>query len=445
MLKQYGMLGTKHSRAVGGQGVPGNCIETLLGQMEGLDWRIVTRDGNEKTDETDFYMLLMENARDENGAVIGGSGLFSLLGQDILTTHEGGNVEIVRIRGGRYDGVPIALYAMDGSTVRWKPRSPGDDEPIVQVGEDSIGKELARFRTDEVMHSCWRRYMQRGLQWYNRHPIQVAWVALNCLAAGDDYNYSLLTEVVPQGILDLGDIGRDEAMQWRDAWKAARRGGKLDDIAILWGSKSRDPKFLKFNEQLQDQPFQHMAYWYLTIVTGSFGMSPLDIGFMTQLNTKAGAEVSAELSRNKGLSHLLQVIKKAVELWILPEHLSLAWPDLDPSDEQVEAETRRMNTEALVTALAGGLVDLPEARAEAVRLRVFDIDAEDVEGIGETDVGKASYVAKSHVARVVEMLCPLCKVVEVVDVYDDHGGLCVCRGCGCTFDPEVVDGYDGAV
>jgi hypothetical protein len=38
--------------------------------------------------------------------------------------------------------------------------------------------------------------------------------------------------------------------------------------------------------------------------------------------------------------------------------------------------------------------------------------------------------------RFLDITCPLCQA-QGVDVYDDHGGLCVCRGCQCTFDPQV--------
>ncbi|KPK84256.1 MAG: hypothetical protein AMJ81_06070 [Phycisphaerae bacterium SM23_33] len=41
-----------------------------------------------------------------------------------------------------------------------------------------------------------------------------------------------------------------------------------------------------------------------------------------------------------------------------------------------------------------------------------------------------------HVAERIALRCPLCGYDEV-DRYADHGGLCVCVGCGATFDPEV--------
>jgi len=44
---------------------------------------------------------------------------------------------------------------------------------------------------------------------------------------------------------------------------------------------------------------------------------------------------------------------------------------------------------------------------------------------------------QSHRPRQAEVACPFCGEVGL-DCYDDHGGLCVCRACGMTHDPEVV-------
>lgn len=370
-LPQFELLSTEHSRTVGNQGIPGACGNTLRHQMAGLSYQILT-DEELETPETEYYTLLLENARDALGNVIGGSGLFDLMAQDVLTAHQGGNVEVVRVRDGRYRGVPVGLYALDGAALRYL----GGEQPIAQVNK--VGQVLARFYADEVLHTGWNRYAQAELTWYNRHPVQQAWVAINALAAADDYNYSLLTEVIPQGLLNLGPgFDRGKALEWKQAWDAAKVSGKLEDIGLLWGTDKAE--FIRFQEQIKEQPFQTMAYWYLTVVTANFEMSPLDIGFMTQINTKAAAETSAELSKNKGLQHLLRSIKTAVEHWILPTHLQLVWQDIDPTDEMADATKRKTNTEALTLAIRDGLLSAEQAQAEAKRLDVFEIEAEEAQ------------------------------------------------------------------
>ena len=444
VLQQYGHLKTKDSRQIGGQGIPGACSATLRHQMAGLAWQVLTDDG-EETAETEYFTLLLENAKDSDGNVIGAAGLFDLLAQDILNGHEGGNVEVVRLAGR-----PVGLFAIDCATLVWWPRRKNDPAPIAQVDPLS-GRELVRFAQDEIMHLCWSRYAEAGRQWYNRHPVQMAWVAINCLSAGDDYTYSLLTEVIPQGLLNLGpEFTREKALAWKADWDKARAGGKLDDIGLLYGSSKVD--FVRFQEIIKDQPFQHASYWYLTLVTAAHEMSPLDLGFMTQLNTKAGAEVSLELSQNKGLRHLLKTLSDGVETWILPEGLQLTWPDLDPTDEVKEATARKLNAEALSTATGGkAIITQDEARVEAQRLAVFEVSGPTPEELKaeqpapeeqgqETDEEKkekqAEKVAKSHSPEKVVVTCPLCGHGEAFD-YPGHGGWLVCAGCGKAYHPEA--------
>jgi hypothetical protein len=299
------------------------------------------------------------------------------------------------------------------------------------------------------------------------------------LAAGDDYNYALLTEVIPQGLLNLGPgFDKEKAMEWRDAWQAARQSGKLEDIGLLWGTDKAE--FIRLTQPLTEQPFQHMSYWYLTIVTATYEMSPLDIGFMTQLNTKAAAEQQAELSKNKGLGHLLGVLSYGVGRWILPSKtkgkpgLKLQWPDLDASDELIQARVRLTNTQAISIATGKkAWMSKEAAQEESVRLEAFEDcgelpddppppqfgdgnagdgegdegeepagDGVDEDADASSDDGVGKSVAKAgHSPRRIEMPCPVCNSCDEVDQYDDHGGLCVCVGCGKTFDPAVEGGY----
>jgi hypothetical protein len=440
MMQRYGLLNTRHTRTIGNQGIPGACNAGLRHTALKLNWQILNAD-NEEDGETEYYTLLLENTRDPWETLIGADGLFDVMAQEMFTAKEGGNVEIVRFEGGRWSGVPIGLYTMDAATLIFQ----GGREPIAQYAEGKPNVKVA-FRQDQVMHSIWNQYMDTKLRWYNRTPIQMAWVAINCLAASDDYNYSLLTEVIPQGILNLGS-GFDKAMakEWKEAWKAARHSGKLEDIGLLWGTDKVN--FVRFQEAIKEQPFQHMSYWYLTLVTAAFEMTPLDLGYMTQLNTKAGSETAAEISRNKGLRQLLQSIKRSIEFYILPEGLQFVWEDPDPGDELKEAQSREVNTRAIKDALQAGLLWGDEARMEAVRLGLYEIDPsrEPPEGAGMfAEAGEASEeeedreeAAKSHQPVKVKTTCPLCGHSESFS-YEGHGSWLLCGGCGKAYNP---DGY----
>lgn len=430
-LPAFELLPTGHTRIVGNSGIPGACGNTLRHQMAGLVYQIRTAEGVE-TEETAYYTLLLENARDAQGNVVGSSGLFDLLAQDVLTAHQGGNIEIVRVRGGRYDGVPVGLYAMDAEGLR----RVGGENPIAQVNQ--AGQEVARFAEDEVLHISWNRYAQAALTWYNRHPVQQAWVAINALAAADDYNYSLLTEVIPQGLLNLGaGFDKKKALEWKQAWDAAKVSGKLEDIGLLWGTDRAE--FIRFQDTIRDQPFQTMAYWYLTVVTACFEMSPLDLGFMTQINTRAAAETSVELSHNKGLRHLLRLIKLGVQHWVLPDGLVFEFQDIDPTDEDADAARRKTNTESLVLAMREGLLTLPQAVAEARRLQAFEIDDYDAEPVeSESDAESVGRAWLPRAIRGIQDSVARCYATDYDHRACDHV-LAKAEGDGEDFAVELTD------
>ena len=367
-ILQRFILSTEQARNIGGAGVPGACAGTLVHTITGMDWEIRTEDG-EETDETHYYELLLDQARDSTGAVIGFERFLEKGAMDVLTANEGWNYEIFRVPSGRNSGVPVNLIYMDAAELE----PTGNPEAPVQQRLPAGGAGPT-FTEYEVGRALWESYNKRGLEFYNRHPILKSYVALSMLTAEDDYTYELMTQVIPQGLLNLGiGFDREKAMAWKQAWQEAKAGGKLDDIALLWGTDGAD--FIPFQTPAAEMPFQHASYWYLTMVTANFEMSPFDLGYMTQINTKAGSEATVELSRNKGLRHLLTICKRSIERNVLPEGLELRFPDLDPSDEQAEASIREANTRAIVQATGGAVMTQEEGRAELVRLKAYEIDA----------------------------------------------------------------------
>lgn len=361
-------LTTAQSRALARQGVPAACAGTLKHVITGLEWRVVDEAG-QQGEETDYYELLLDNARGLTGEVIGFTEFMEKGASDILTAREGWSYEIVRIPEGQYAGVPTQLVYMDAAELR----PTGDPEQPVAL-ELELYDDPILFGADEVGRARWEAYNKRGMEFYNVHPVLKAYVALAMLTSEDNYTYELLTQVVPQGLLNLGTaFTREKAAEWKQAWDAAKgAGGKLDDIGLLYGTEGAE--FIRFGTPPKDMPFQHASYWYLTLVTANFEMSPFDLSYMTQINTKAGSEATVELSRNKGLKHLLRRIKDSIEQNVLPEGLFLDFPDLDPRDEQIEADVRLKNTQGLNAAVAGGWITRAEAREEAVRLEAYEVD-----------------------------------------------------------------------
>lgn len=62
-------------------------------------------------------------------------------------------------------------------------------------------------------------------------------------------------------------------------------------------------------------------------------------------------------------------------------------------------------------------------------------DEED-EAIAQKSAALLEEGIKAHQPQRLALKCPLCSA-EGVDRYADHGNLCVCATCGCTFDPML--------
>lgn len=142
---------------------------------------------------------------------------------------------------------------------------------------------------------------------------------------------------------------------------------------------------------------------------------------------------------------------------------SWTWPPLFQLSEKDLADVRSANATA-ARALADPVTgELPLTQEEVRELlgyarapvvtRVTTDEAPAEEGTSMEDVVaqmgqgnqlrpmplSAGELATNHTPEIVTIVCPLCSHNEA-DRYGDHGGLCVCKSCGCTFDPSVSIG-----
>jgi len=296
--------------------------------------------------------MLIEHANDGIGGPLV---FFNRVADDIVTALEGGLFEVVRTD----QGIPIALYNVDASTIR-----PSFDPGIPFYQKAPYTAEWIPFGRDELAQILWYPFTEIESPFYSRSPIQLAYMAISILADGDDYNMRLLKEVIPQGILNLGpgfDIKKARA--WKDEWDNAKQGGRLGDIGLLWGTEKAD--FLRLYPPPKDMGFENLEHWYATIIAACFEMSILDLGILTRVSTKAAAESQERISKRQGLRHLIQVLKQAVELYLLPEGYTHNWEDIDPTDEKDDAEIKRTRAFAvrmLVEALGDDLGPREAAR-----------------------------------------------------------------------------------
>ena len=114
-------------------------------------------------------------------------------------------------------------------------------------------------------------------------------------------------------------------------------------------------------------------------------------------------------------------------------------------DIAIKAELERWRRVAVKEARAGRAPGaraftsaiIPEAQRRQIASALADcVTEEDVKAAFGIMPAMDEPDIKTHMPETAIITCPLCRHGEV-DRYADHGGLCVCKACGCTFDPAI--------
>jgi hypothetical protein len=359
-------FGTEQLRRFAAWGIPGICTSTVLHQVEGLEFEIVNKDGK-ADDVSEYYMDLITYANDG----IGGASEFMMrYVSDILSCKEGAYIEIVR----NFDGVPTALYNIDGVTMRQT------HDPDFPYAQHYSGRDYVYFALDQILQLKWRAFSDWNLVDLNLTPIQVAYNGIFMLAAGDDYNKRLLGDEVPSGILNLGEnFDRKTALEWKSVWDAEMSASQqIGKFGILWGTPKID--FHPFAIPPKDMAFSETAYWYAVLVASAFELSPLDIGIaLSKVTTGAAADQQAGLAKRQGLTALVRKLAGGFGRHILPRGYRFKFADIDKDDKRTGAAIAQMETQAIGTlveslgpeaglqeALAKGILSSPDIVQKAV-------------------------------------------------------------------------------
>lgn len=353
---RYGYLSTAQQRRLGNWGVPGAAKSSLIHMAVNHPWQIVNPDGK-PDDSTRYYTDLLRQA---NGGLGGAKKFLSAWADDLVCAREGGLFEIVRED---LEGIPTDLFNIDAATITF---NTDPDRPSYTQRVNG-GPEVAYFDTSEMCHSLWHPMTEIEVPMANRTPIQLAYLAVTMLANGDDWNIKILTEAIPQGLLNLGPgFDEDKALAWKAQWDAATLGGRLDDIGLLWGTDKVD--FHAFNIPPVDMGFENSNIWNAGIVAACFDMAVSDINIAGKAGTRGGAAEAGTKTRRGGLRHLMGIMAEGMEHYLLPPDYKMRWDDLDPRDEKAEAEVKRTNGQTLLSLIQalGIEVGVTEAVAQGL-------------------------------------------------------------------------------
>ena len=217
-------------------------------------------------------------------------------------------------------------------------------------------------------------------------PPEKIFYALQLLAQGDKYYANLLLDVPPAGILDLGDMERESAMEWANSYKAmlANGGSGAFQIPVLYEHTS-PVNFISLGKVPNDIMYDRITLRYGAMVCAGYGLTLSDIGIQVTSaggETLAGAIRSERKSRKSGFAIAKAKLKYYFEQ-MLPPTLQFHWIDTD--DEVNVAASRALLAFATAsTQLIGAQVFTPdELRHQAVQSGLVTVNvSEDYQGAG---------------------------------------------------------------
>jgi len=341
-----GSLSTVQMRRIAdAQAVPQACRATLKHIVSGLDWWISDEPepdakDNKDTERGKHYYRVLRDMADSEGNLVGFSTAVDLFADDILTARQGGCWEVIRDK----KGVPHQVLHVDAATIRFTHER---NQPVYQVAPTGAVSQL--WEADRFGQARWHPDPRWGASLYNRTPIQLAYSAIAILASSDTYNFKIITEPIPEGILNLGPgFNHDKAVQWKASWDAAMQGIQPQPLHVVYGTSNF--QYQAFRPALKDMAFESTSHWYASLVAACFEMSILDISILTKVATKAAAEMQAEATEKQGLRNLMKKIREAIEKYILEEGVFFHWEDISKKDEDTESQIASRNVE-MITGL----------------------------------------------------------------------------------------------
>lgn len=352
------------------QPVATTCKESLIASVLSLDWKITVKYSEMREDlqaTVKYYTRLFEKTG--YGLDMDYSSHIEWISSDLLDTPFGGAAEV-----GRKDDSPMGrvqwVEPLDSATLYPTLNS---DFPVIQM---YAGNQIA-FPRHAIARSYLSPRTRIEFKGWGMSPPEKAYLALNMLARGDTYYANLLLDIPTTGILDLGDMEKESALEWVQAYQAllSNGGNSSFKVPVLYEHQN-DIKFVPFGKVPNDIMFDRISLKYASLVTAAYGVSLSDIGISTSSNggdTMAGSIRGERKTRKTGFARL----KKKLQFYfnsILPPTLEFRFIDYDDEANVALGRARLATSTAFKLLAEGGFITPDEGRQQIIADGIMTIN-----------------------------------------------------------------------
>lgn len=303
------------------------CRETLIANLEALDWKITPRDMKYKEElepAARYYTRLIRNGGNYPELGLDYSGLLEWVIGDMLDLPFGGFAEV-----GRRDDT-------EGGRVSWiKPIDAGTMYPTLNRDFPSVqyvyGYDAVPFPQHAQSRIMWSPNPILIKEGWGIAPPEKIYFALELLNRGDKYYANLLLDIPAAGILDLGDMEASAAKEWIDSFRTfVNDQTTAFKIPVLY-EHNNSVNFIPLGKVPNDILFDKVTMKYSALVAAAYGMSLGDIGLQTTTSsgeTLAGSIRQERRTRKTGFARAKAKWKAFIEAF-LPDTLEFTLIDYD--------------------------------------------------------------------------------------------------------------------
>lgn len=246
----------------------------------------------------------------------------------------------------------VALYAVDGGTIRVIPEWQGEDPMAPRYEQWINSRKVASLRNDELIYLMANPRTYSAIGW---SPVETLVRTIEAELYGEEYSFEQLKQTAPAGMLYLGPgLTTDQVDAYREYYESEIAGTK--SLAIFGGGISADgkaqtgPSFTPFQPNNTESQLMDYKKWLAIKIAGVFEMDLLAFNLTEGVNRSTGKTLQTSTDEgHKSMSKLVAEFLTRELVEEIDERHAFEFGDINDRDEVAQAEVDAVRMTSGVT------------------------------------------------------------------------------------------------
>ena len=345
------------------------CENFIRDTLLSMDWQIITKDSEKRKQYEDDITYYTKGFQKDFG--VSYSDLVEWVVQDLYELPFGAGVELGR-ENDSPTGKILWIEPLDGTTLF---PTLNEEWPVMQRLWEGLSYGPVFFPAhaiNRIRMSPRTEILRKG---WGMAPPEKIYLALEMLNRGDQYYANLLLDTPPAGILDLGDMEKQSAIQWIDSFRNLMNGIDAFKIPVLYEHNTK-VDFIQFGKNPNDVMYDKISLKYAAICASAYGETLSDIGLERGSggggDSLSGAVRDERKTKQTGKAVAKRKFKEFFDA-ILPPYLVFRYVDTDEEQSISTGRARLATSTAFHTMLVDGYISPGEARLQSIADGMFTV------------------------------------------------------------------------